>query len=201
MPRMDNNRSLPQPYRPANPPAPGNDPGDVIRAVWDEFNRIASAMADLDRPLSVSVRNTDTITVGATASYSTMLNAAPVIDWEQPGGSFNSSTGVWTCAQEGLYQISAAVVSDPFPAPATKSYSVSLRLTRTPLGAGAIDYLFGGGGLDDQFVTASALILLPLTQGDTIVLSAAGVHPTKTGTNTVRASMSIVRVSGVANAN
>lgn len=199
--RIDRNRSLPIPYRPASPPAPGSESGEILRAVWDEFARIATSLVDLDRPMSLSVHGDDTINVGAVASYLVMLDAAPITDWESPGGMWNASTGVWQCPTEGLYLVNTSVVSNPFAAPATKSYSVNARLTKTAAVGGTTVYSFAGGGLDDQFVTAVGAFLVPLAQGDTLQLSAAGVHATKTGTNAVTAFMNITRQSGIGNAN
>lgn len=201
MPRIDRNRSLPIPYRPNSPPEPSSTPEQSLRAIWTEFTRIAAALADLDVPLSMAVSNVDTITVGATATYQVMLNASPSISWEEPGGTFNPATGLYTAPSEGLYQIFVTVVSDPFPAPATKSYSVSVRLTETPTVGAPVVRTFAGGGLDDQFVTATSSFLLPLQQGDTLKLEAAGIHATKTGTNVVNARMTVNRISGTGDAN
>jgi hypothetical protein len=177
---------------------PSSTPEEFIRAVWDELQRIGLSFSDIDRPLSMSAHGADTIQVGATATYSTMLNASPTVDWQQPGDTFNPGTGVWTCPQEGLYLINATIVSNPFAAPATKSYQVSLRLTKAGSAAGV--YTFGGGGVDDQFVTAAATLLLPMQQGDTLVMTGAGIHATKTGPNNVTAYLNVIRQSGVGNA-
>jgi hypothetical protein len=172
----------------------------MLRATWAEFERLATSLSDLDRPLSMSVHGNDTITVGASPVYSVMLDSAPVIDWLEPGGSFNAGTGVWTCAAEGLYAINGRVVSAPFAAPATKSYAVLAQLTKTPVVGVPVVYAFTGGGLDDQNVTAAGTILIPLAQGDSLRLTAAGVHATKSGSNTVQAFLNVVRQSGTGNA-
>lgn len=201
MPRIDRNRSLPFPYRPAPPPIDTSTRQEILRAIWSEFNRIASTLSDLDNPISLAVSNVDSITVGATATYQTMLNASPTVAWEAPGGTFDGTTGLWTCPSEGLYQVFISVVSDPFAAPATKSYSVNVRLTETPVTGAPVVRTFAGGGLDDQFVTATSSFLLPLQQGETLKLEAAGIHATKTGTNVVNARMTVQRISGIGNAN
>lgn len=201
MPRLDRNRSLPIPYRPNNPPGPGSTPEQSIRAIWTEFTRIAAALTDLDRPLSLAVSGTDTINVGATASYLVMLDASPTVTWQEPGGTFDPLTGTWTCSSEGVFAVNVSVVSNPFPAPATKSYSVNVRLTRTPFGGAPVVYSFAGGGLDDQFVTAVGSFLLALQQGDTLQVTAAGVHATKTGTNTVTTTLNLTRQSGTGDGN
>lgn len=200
MPRIDRNRSLPMPYRPNPPPVPSSAIEEILRATWAELERIATSFSDLDRPLSFSATGADSIAVGATATYNVMLNDSPTVIWEQPGGTFNPATGVWTCSTEGLYTINASVVSVPFVAPATKSYSVLARITRTP-GVGApVVYNFAGGGLDDQNVTAVGTVLVPMQQGDTLQLTAAGVHPTKVGTNNVTCYLNVTRESGTGNA-
>lgn len=198
--RIDRNRSLPIPYRPAPPPGPASTVEEIMRATWDEFTRIAASFSDVDRPLSFSAHGTDTISVGNPGTYTVMLDVSPVVDWEQPGGSFNPANGVWTCQTEGLYQVFASVVSQPFPAPATKSYGVLGQILLTRAVGGTVTYPFSGGGLDDQLVTAVTDLLLPLAQGDTLRMSAAGTHPTKTGTNSVTATLNIVRQSGTGNA-
>lgn len=201
MPRTDRNRSLPIPYRPNNPPGPGSTPDQTIMAIWTEFTRISASLADMDRPLSLAVNGTDLINVGATASYLVMLDASPTVTWQEPGGTFNPATGVWTCSSEGVFAVNVSVVSQPFPAPATKSYSVNVRLTVTPTVGAPVVYAFAGGGLDDQFVTAVGSFLLPLAQGDTLQVSAAGVHATKTGTNTVTTTLNLTRQSGTGDGN
>lgn len=200
MARIDRNRSLPLTYRPAPPPMPGSTPEEMIRATWEELQRISLSLSDYDRPISLSVRGGDVIAVGPTLVYNVILNASPVVLWQRPGAMFNSVTGIFTAPQEGLYLVLATLVSDPFPAPATRSYQVSLRLTHTPLGGVAVNYTFGGGGLDDQFVTATASILLPMQQGDTLGFGGAGQHPSKTGNNNVVVWANITRESGLGNA-
>jgi hypothetical protein len=200
MPRIDRNRSLPLTYRPSPPPLPTSSPEEALRAIWEEFQRISLSLSDYDRPVSVSVQGADVIQVGPTATYTVLLDASPTVRWERPGDTFNAGTGTYTAPQEGLYLVMGSLVSDPFPAPATRSYQVLLRITHTPLGGAPVQYVFGGGGVDDQYVTATANVLLALQQGDTLQFAGAGVHPSKSGNNNVAVWMNVVRESGLGNA-
>lgn len=45
MSRPPKDYSKPVPYTPGPPPVFGNNPEEAIRAIWDEFNRIAAVLA------------------------------------------------------------------------------------------------------------------------------------------------------------
>lgn len=45
MPRPPLDTTKPLPYIPGTPPVFGSTPEESIRAIWDEFNRIAAALA------------------------------------------------------------------------------------------------------------------------------------------------------------
>lgn len=52
MPRPPKDYSQPVPYTPAPPPVAGSTPEEVIRATWDEFQRIAALLADQSATVS-----------------------------------------------------------------------------------------------------------------------------------------------------
>jgi hypothetical protein len=48
--------SKPLPYTPGPPPVVGSSPEEIVRATWDEFNRIAHYLADPDTAPAVRLR-------------------------------------------------------------------------------------------------------------------------------------------------
>lgn len=46
MPRPPKDYSKPQPYTPGPPPVATSSQEEVVRATWDEFNRIAALLGD-----------------------------------------------------------------------------------------------------------------------------------------------------------
>lgn len=50
MPRPPKDYSVPVPYTVGPPPVFGSDPEQAIRAIWDEFNRIAAVLAQMQTP-------------------------------------------------------------------------------------------------------------------------------------------------------
>lgn len=201
MPRIDRNRSLVIPYRPNPPPVPSSETPELVRATWEELTRIAASLSDIDRPVSVAVSGVDSVAVGATATYSRLFDSAPSVEFEKPGGAFNAVSGVWTCPQDGLYQVTVNAELSPLSAPAQKSYVGLIRRTLTHAAGGADSVvIYSGGGLDDQFLSVIGTRLLVLQQGDTLRYDGAATHPTKTGTVTFTSVFYATRLAGVGNA-
>lgn len=202
MPRIDRNRSLVIPYRPNPPPAPGTLADMLGRATWEELTRIAAALADADRAVSIEVSATDSVTVAAAASFTRMLDNSPTVEFSEPGGTFAPLTGIWTCPQEGLYLVTINSELAPMNAPAQKSYTAQVRRTWTHAAGGADSVvIYNGGGLDDQVVSVIGTRLLPMLQGDTLRYDVAAIHPTKVGTVSMNSVFYAVRQAGTGNAN
>jgi hypothetical protein len=193
MPRL----TSPNPYFPS--PSPYVENQEVLtRAVWDEFFRIQQALIDIDRPTAISAVCKEPVTVEATQNWDRMFDEAVSYDWQLPSGTLNTTTGVWTCPQEGLYQISATVEAPPFPSPATKEYTVSIRLTKHPVdGSPDVVIIAQDSGIDTQAVRVSAGGLRPLATGDQLWMDADLTHQTKTGTVLCTGVLNILRVGSV----
>ena len=184
-------RSSALPYTPSAPPA-GED---VIRAVWDEFFLISQGLANQGNPVSLAIRASEPIAVGPTVVYDRLFDQGLSYDWQQPGGTVNPATGIWTCPEEGLYQISNTVKVPPFPTPADKAYTLHVRVTRDPITGGPeIIDTFEDVGTDTHILTLTGFLMIPLFQGDQLALDAGVTHETKTGTDIVEASLFILRV-------
>jgi hypothetical protein len=189
-------RSTPIPYTPANPPAP-NAP-DLSRATWDELYRIATEFNNLGNPAALSATCSEPVTVEATSNWDRLFNENVIYDWEQPTGTLDTATGVWTCPQEGLYQIDVILEAPPFPSPATKEYTASLRTTLHPVSGGPdVVAVSQNGGIDTQSLRVNASFLRPLYRGDQLWIDADLTHATKTGTVTCLAVLNTLRVGRI----
>ena len=181
------------PYTPGAAPVGSTDPS-LSRASWDELFRIAQALLDLDRPVSMVVLGTDVLQVSATAPYERLIDETVTYPWQAPAGQFTAATGVWTCPQEGLYQISPRMDVPAFATPSTKSIVVSLRATVTTSTVGTITW--DDSGLDDTPTSVGGMGLVAMREGDVVWLDGYVQHPTKSGPITVQTRMQVLRVSG-----
>lgn len=191
-----NEKSTYIPYVPGSPPT---QTPDTVRATWDEFFRIASSLIDLDRPVSLSITESETLAVSTNPAFNRMFDGNITAEWEQPGGAFDRTTGIYTFPQEGLYNMYVRLNVPPFTTPATKSYKAEIRATIDYITAGQADtvWLLESGGLDDQYLTVQGQSLYPLRRGDKIYFDARAIHATKTGTIAITATLQIQRVSGI----
>lgn len=189
-------RSTPLPYSPANPPAP-NAP-DLSRATWDELYRIAEEFNNMANPTAMAITCSEDIAVQAATVWDRLFNENVMYDWQNPPGSLNAATGVWTCPQEGLYQVDVILEAPPFPSPATKEYTASLRTTRRPITGGPdISAISQNGGMDTQALRVNASFLRPLYKGDQLWVDADLTHATKTGNVTCFAVLNVLRVGRI----
>jgi len=187
------NRSLPVPYSPAPPPA--GEQG-LSRAVWDELYSIQQALIELDKPTAMSVRTRLDFGVTTAASWQRILvGGTPSL--ERPGGVWDSTTGTYTCAQEGYYQFICTAGIWSFTTPATKEYFAGLRGTLTPSsGAPRIEYAFDGG-IDSVPLTCLMVLFVQMRKGDQVFFDATIVHATKTGTVDTTFTLQVVRTSSL----
>ena len=185
-------RSTALPYTPSNPPAQGAK--DLSRATWDELYRIAGSLSALQEPSALSASCSELVAVQAATAWDRLFNEGVTYSWQNPGGTLDITTGVWTCPQEGLYSITVTAEAAPFPSPAIKSYTISLRTTLQPFGGGAaVSNTSQSGGLDDVSLQVFSTYLIPLYRGDTLVVDVDLTHATKTGNIQVKGGLRIVR--------
>jgi hypothetical protein len=189
-------RSTPIPYSPANPP--GGDTLDLSRATWDELYRIAVEFNNLAQPAALAVTCSEPVTVEATTVWDRLFNENITYEWQNPLGQLDVTTGIWTCSQEGLYSITPIFEAPPFPSPALKEYTASLRGTFHPINGGPDKVgIAQSGGMDTQALRVSAQFLRPLYKGDQLWMDADLTHATKTGTITCFGVMNILRVGRI----
>lgn len=60
MPRPPKDYTIPVPYNPGPPPVVGSSTEEVIRATWDEFNRLAAYLADPATPAALLAKRVKT---------------------------------------------------------------------------------------------------------------------------------------------
>lgn len=187
-------RSLAIPYAPLPPPI-GGDIENYSRATWAEFEQIRTSLVDLDQPNCIAVTGTEPINVTAAISWQRLLNAGTTTDYENPGGTFDGTTGIYTCPQEGLYQVTVVANVAAFTTPANKEYYVGLRATLDPVVGPDRTRLAYDGGMDSVPKQAMLTTLVKAFKGDTIYADITAVHATKTGTVDCTSSLQIIRIS------
>jgi hypothetical protein len=189
-------RSTPIPYTPANPP--GGDTLDLSRATWDELYRIATEFNNIAQPAAVSAACSEPIAVQATTVWDRLFDENVTYEWQNPSGQLNTTTGVWTCTQEGLYTLNLVLEAAAFPSPATKTYTASLRTTFHPIiGTPDQQYISQNSGMDTNALRVNATFMRPLYKGDQIWIDADLTHATKTGNVTCLGVINILRVGRI----
>lgn len=183
------------PYAAAPPPAPGNT-GEFVRAAWDEFYRIQYALAAIDRPAASSITASESVPVGPTEQYDRLFDEGLLYEYEEPPGQTAPATGIWTCPQEGLYQITTIVEVPAFPSPASKLYTANLRTTQIPAGGTPASIVSSVGGPDNVPLRLVSIIIRPFLKGAQLYSDLDLTHETKTGTVTVTAVRGVIRLSG-----
>lgn len=192
-----NDRSTYLPYQPGQPPVL-DSARELSRATWDELIRIAQSLIDLDRPASLSVAGSDSITATTSGqTYSRLFDASPSIVHEMPGGCFDPASGIYTVPQEGIYQIYARMNVPAFPSPQNKSYVGYLRYTISRVAGGTITGILESGGFDDTILTVQGMSLNPLYKGDQIWMDGAITRAAGGGTVVVTDTLQIHRISGI----
>jgi hypothetical protein len=188
-------RSTPQPYTPANPPFT-EKLLDFSRATWDEFYRIAERLVSIDRPSAVAITEALTATIQPAEVWQRLFNTTPAYEWESPLGQFSSS--IWTCPQEGLYNITVIVEVAAFPNPGSRIYEATLRTTLHPANGDPDRVsLSKTGGPDEAHLRLIADFLRPLNKGDQLWLDLDLTEDTYTGTVPIFSILNICRQSSV----
>ena len=198
MPRVDNNRGVAIPYRPGFPGAGAGTQEEQMRAIWDELTRIAIATAAIDQPVSVGATVAGLIPVQPTVIWTRLFDADFVGDpWATPSDSLDVQTGVYTVPTEGVYVINMQLTIDAFATPQVKDYYAGIRLTVSPVdGVPASVFSYSGG---PDTVPVSVLITWTgaASQGTAFAFDGTVVHEQVTGTTDYRATLSVVRMSGI----
>jgi len=190
-------RALTAKYTPGPNVAPSSNVGDLGRATWEELFRIAQSLLDLDRPCAMSLLCEESIPVGPALTYDRLFNEGVSNFWENPAAQIDTATGIWTCPQEGLYQVAVLLRVPAFPTPAVKEYYLSIRITIVHIDGSPDEVLeLQNGGFDNIPIAASGTALRPFLRGDQMYVDAAAYHQTTTGAVTIKANLQIVRISG-----
>lgn len=188
-------RSTPQPYSPSNPPYTERI-ADFSRATWDEFYRLAERLVSIDRPAAMAITESLTATVQPTVVWQRLFNTAPAYDWESPPGQF--ANGVWTCPQEGLYNITVIIEVAAFPNAGNRIYEATLRTTLHPANGDPDKVsLSKTGGPDEAALRLIADFLRPLNKGDQAWFDLDITEETFTGSVPIFSILNICRQSSV----
>jgi hypothetical protein len=184
------------------PYVPGPPPAEIgTRPVWDEFHKVSQSMVDLDRPVSLSLGSNEILDAATTAGVWTRLfNGGEISQWEEPQGTFDHATGVYTVATEGLYQVFCGLNVPPFPSAQTKDYRAQIQFTIDFIKSGQLNFVAikEDGGLDTHYLSVNGQILYPLYQGDKIWLDARLIRAAGAATGIAcTATLQIVRMSGI----
>jgi hypothetical protein len=188
------------------PYTPGGAPNintalDIVRAVWDELYRISQSFIDFDRPVSLSLGTNEPLNATTTpGTWTRLFNGGEQSQWEQPGGSFDHATGIYTVATEGLYNIYIRLSTPPFPSAQTKDYQSQMQITVDYIKPGKLDavVIVEDGGLDTHYLTNQGQLLIPLYQGDKFYADARLIRQAGAASNIQNnATLQILRVSGI----
>jgi len=182
-------------YIPANPPD-GKQPGDFLRAIWDEFYRISRSLIGLDQPAAVAMSASEQVSVQVGQVWDRFFNEGITNFYEQPPGYFNQATGVWTAPTEGLYLFSSTITVPAFGS-GNKQYFCEVRLTATPIIGVPYVKIETAGGADDVPLQVTSVYLLPLQGGATVTVDVSISHDNQTGTLLVKGNLGIFRTSGL----
>jgi hypothetical protein len=189
-------RSTPQPYTPAPPPF-GDDTRQLSRATWDELYRIAERFESIDRPAALSLSKSESIPIQAATVWTRLFDSPVSFDWQRPDGQM-AATGIWTCPQEGLYDVTVICEVPAFPNPGARLYEATLRTTGHPANGAADTVLLSStGGPDEASLRLVANFLRPLNKGDQIWFDLDLTEVTYTGNVTVFSVLNICRQASI----
>lgn len=179
-------RSLSVPYSPA--PVPRN-PDDLPRYLEDEFQRIRQAL--IAQPVAFTISEDYLIAIDTVENWQTVFIGVEPF-WDIPGGGWDSTTGLWTCPQSGLYQLSVTLEVQAFGG-GNKNYYAGLAIVITGEDPRRLESIDGGD--DDVPLGVSLMGQVFLWQGDTLRFEATVVHENGTGNVDATVAAQVLRVS------
>ena len=189
-------RSTPIPYSPAPPPL-GTDTIQLSRATWDELYRIAERFESIDRPAALSLSKSESIPVQAATVWTRLFDDPAAYEWLRPAGQMDAN-GVWTCPQEGLYDVTVILEVPAFPNPGSRLYEATLRTTGHPAnGDPDVVILSKTGGPDEASLRLIANFLRPLNKGDQVWFDLDLTEVAFTGNVTVLGILNICRQASI----
>jgi hypothetical protein len=197
MPRIDTHRGLSLPYRPGNPAGPGASQEEQMRAVWEELNRIAITTAAIDQPASAAAQVGGLFPVTATEIWTRLYDGDFTFPpWSRPPDAYDTTTGIYTVQDEGLYTSTTEFNVEPFPVPGIRVYYLGLRLTVVPVVGPPNELYAHNGGNDTVAGSVTMAITGSLVEGTQLYWDGTIVHDSTTGDVGYSGTMSILRVSG-----
>ena len=102
-----------------------DNPAALIQFLQDELPRISAAMNRFPNGVGVDA-NYPAVPVTTVPTEYRLFEGA-LSNYDLPGGGWDPTTGEWTCAASGLYQINLNAVVSPFGL-GNKDYGATLRL-------------------------------------------------------------------------
>lgn len=169
-----------------------------MRAVWEELTRIAIATAQLDQPTSVGLRSAGDIPVTLLPTWYILFadNSLEGVPWINPSSSFDTTTGIYTVPQEGVYSFAVTLTVPAFGG-GNKEYYAGIRMTIAPLSGPPIETIQYSGGIDSTPLTVTLSWTYPAAQGGQAAWDATVVHENQLGTVPFDAVLQINRISGL----
>ena len=170
-----------EPYRPSNPPVKFTD---WPRWIVDELYQLARAVT-VD-PVMMGINGSGSIDIGPVINIDVIgVGDVPTID--NPGGSWDSAAGEWTCSKTGVYSASISASISAFGA-GNKSYYVRLQIfVNDVMVAESLD-----GGADDVPLGVTLAGPLELMIGDVLRAELAVEHEQFTGTEAYNYRLSYI---------
>lgn len=192
---MADKRSTYLPYIPGPPPT--HDTEQLTRATWEELYKIAQSLIDLDRPVSVAVRENIFLNVADPPVFLRLFQGDNP-EWMQPENFLDPATGIVTIPQSGLYSVQVVLRIPPFVSPNSKDYYGAITTYYTPINTSIqTSWTDVSGGVDDFPITVTSSTLRPLYKGDELYFEAGVTHTQQTGTIETTSNLQIYRVSGI----
>lgn len=180
-------KKVPVDYHPSNPPLQF---ADWHRWISDELFRIAASLQQ--NPVTLAIEGTGIAPISGVIEYVTIgVGDDALID--DPSGSWDPVTAVWTCPLSGMYSVNVQVTVDAFGS-GNKTYYGSVQVQQispvVDVRAEALD-----GGDDDVPLSISLGRPLILLTGDQFNFQFGAVHTQFSGDVTFSYAISIVRTA------
>jgi hypothetical protein len=189
-----------EPYNPSPPPLGLNKPAEIINYTWQELYQIASAVINMDRPTAITIISGETVRVrpkNQSVVYTHLFDHGLTYEFQKPDGTFDTSTGVYTFPEDGLYMIRCSFTMSPMSVPGHLTVTNYLKTSFTyASGAASATYIAQNSGVDDDYVSVEAYFQFPFNKGDTMKHEGGILHDTQNTTTPVTNQLIIHRLSG-----